>query len=323
MKIAITWDYELFFGSRSGTVDKCMLEPTKRILEVAEKHEVPFTFFPDVGSLLRFQDLPEFSADLHAVISQVQQWDSLGHETGLHIHPHWEKSVWENEAWRHPMECYKLSDFTDEEAKAIVLKYHAFIQSKVTTPILSYRAGGWCVQPFSRLASGFDECGIRYDSSVFKQGKNTQAPYQYDFTKAPNLPFWHFESDELLPVVNAKFTEFPIASRMYSPLFFWKLFVLGRLNPRDHKGIGNGVPAAGGGSKFDLLTRAHRLCVSVDGYYASKLQQTLHRFEKKQEPILVVIGHPKALTHFGLSRLDAFIQKNKEKHEFVKLQDLT
>ena len=73
MKIAITWDYELFFGSRSGTVDKCMLEPTKRILEVAEKHEVPFTFFPDVGSLLRFQDLPEFSADLHAVISQVQQ----------------------------------------------------------------------------------------------------------------------------------------------------------------------------------------------------------------------------------------------------------
>ena len=37
MKIAITWDYELFFGERSGSVAQCMLEPTNRLLSLAAK----------------------------------------------------------------------------------------------------------------------------------------------------------------------------------------------------------------------------------------------------------------------------------------------
>ena len=49
MKIAITWDYELFFGEQSGSAQKCMLEPGNRLLEIAQKNGAKFTFFVDDG----------------------------------------------------------------------------------------------------------------------------------------------------------------------------------------------------------------------------------------------------------------------------------
>jgi hypothetical protein len=108
----------------------------------------------------------------------------------------------------------------------------------------------------------------------------------------------------------------------YSPLFFWKLFVLGRLFPSQHKPIGNGLPAKGGGSKKDLLTRSHRLCVSADGYFSTQLNRALKQAQQGNEPFLVIIGHPKALTPFGLKTLEAFIAQHHKHHEFVTLSSV-
>jgi peptidoglycan/xylan/chitin deacetylase (PgdA/CDA1 family) len=322
MKIAITWDYELFFGERSGSVAQCMLEPTDRLLKLASKYNIPFTFFPDAGCLIRFEEQADCHQELQRVKTQIQSWDSLGHETGLHIHPHWEKSSWMDGRWQHDLSHYKLSDFSAEEASHIVERYASYMNSILAHPLQSYRAGGWCAQPFTPVAEAMKKVGIRYDSSVFKGGKNTSSPYQYDFTVTPSATHWKFTEDPAVLDSEGAFTEIPIASMNYSPLFFWKLFVLGRLNPGQHKPIGNGLPAKGGGSKKDLLTRSHHLCVSADGYFSTQLNRALRKAQRANEPFLVVIGHPKALTPFGLHTLEAFIAQHYRNHEFVTLSSI-
>ncbi len=322
MKIAITWDYELFFGERSGSVEQCMLEPTDRLLTLAGKYKIPFTFFPDAGCLIKFEEQAECHQALEHIKHQIRSWDAKGHETGLHIHPHWEKSIWKEHKWIHDLSVYKLSDFSAEEASRIVERYASYMNSLTSQPIQSYRAGGWCVQPFAPLAEAMKKAGIRLDSSVFKGGKNTTNPYQYDFTATPSASHWKFTEDPAVLDSEGDFTEIPIASMNYSPLFFWKLFVLGRLNPGQHKPIGNGLPAKGGGSKKELLTRSHRLCVSADGYFSTQLNRALRKAQQANDPFLVVIGHPKALTQFGFKTLESFIAQHHRNHEFVTLSSV-
>lgn len=322
MKIAITLDYELFFGERSGSVKECMVEPTHSLLNLAKHYQVPFTFFPDAGCLIKFEEHPACHPELKHIKEQIQHWDAEGHETGLHIHPHWEKSVWKDGHWQHELSHYKLADFSAEEASGIVERYASYMNALLAKPMQSYRAGGWCAQPFAPMAEAMEKAGIRFDSSVFKGGKNTTEPYQYDFTTTPDATHWKFSDDPAVLHPEGKFTELPIASMRYSPLFFWKLFVLGRLFPSLHKPIGNGLPAKGGGSKKDLLTRSHCLCVSADGYFSTQLNRALKQAQQAKEPFLVIIGHPKALTPFGLKTLEAFIAQHHKQHEFVTLSSV-
>ena len=81
---------------------------------------------------------------------------------------------------------YKLADFSSTEAQAIVIKYHAALQTCITTPITAFRAGGWCAQPFAHFSTALQQLNITTDSSVFVGGKNTVSPYQYDYTLAPS-----------------------------------------------------------------------------------------------------------------------------------------
>jgi len=322
LKIAFTWDYELFFGDKSGSVDKCMLSPTEKLLEIADKHQAKFTFFTDIGFLSKAKELNVCGKETKLVESQILKWDQLGHETGLHIHPHWEDAVYKNNHWHFDLKRYKLADFSDTEAADVVRKYGAILQSKVQQVITSYRAGGWCIQPFQPIAKPLSELGIRLDSSVFSGGRNDNGPYGYNFTKAPRKEKWNFETEECVEVESGSFVELPIAARSYSPLFFWKLFVLGRLFPSQHKPIGDGKPAAGGGSKKDLLTKSSFLCVSADGYFITQVEKAIKEAERNGQKSIVIIGHPKACTPFSLRQLDALVHKLKHQHQFVCLRDL-
>ena len=151
MKIAFTWDYELFFGEKSGTVQQCMIQPTKDLLDIAERHQAKFTFFPDAGYLLHAKKQEGALPDLKMVVEQIKAWDLLGHETGLHIHPHWEDVVYENKEWKHNTSRYKLSDFNEADVDSIIHRYFKEVQQLISSPINSFRAGGWCVQPFRIL----------------------------------------------------------------------------------------------------------------------------------------------------------------------------
>jgi len=298
-----------------------MLEPVDRLLEIAQKNGAKFTFFVDAGMLVLGEKEPTFKQELSEIQNQISKWDQQGHETGLHIHPHWEDAIWENE-WKFDLKRYKLADFDDSEVEQIFDNYLSSLQNWSKEKIVSYRAGGWCIQPFGKLKPSFFKHQFKIESSIFHGGKNTTSPYNYDFTNAPQKEKWLFENHECEEDENGAFLEIPIASKTYSPIFFWKLFVLGRLFPKRHKSIGNGNPAKGGGSKKDFLTKFNQLCVSADGYFVTEIERAIQEAEKKGWNSIVIIGHPKACTLFSLNYLDKLIAKLSKKHQFVCLKDL-
>jgi hypothetical protein len=182
--------------------------------------------------------------------------------------------------------------------------------------INAFRAGGWCLQPFSKIKNALRDAGIETDSSVFPGGYYESDHYYYDFRKCPNGSSWRFDEDPLIPAARGQFREIPITSIKNSPLFYWKLFLLGRLFPRYHKPIGDGRAIAAPGQRRTLLTQQTLQTVSLDGYNAALLEKALNNQLKKGAEHMVIIGHPKALTRFGADALKKFVQRHYRNHTF-------
>ncbi len=75
------------------------------------------------------------------------------------------------------------------------------------------------------------------------------------------------------------------------------------------------------GQRLKILSRWTYNTVSVDGYNASLLWRAFrqHRRAKKEE--MVVIGHPKALSRYGLQALEQFILDKKSENQFTTFRD--
>lgn len=315
MNVYITFDYEIYFGNKPGDYDKTLLNPTESILSIARKENAKFTFFIDCGYLLTLkkygEKYPNLIQEYKLISEQIKKINSEGHDCQLHIHPHWEKTTYNGKDWKFDYNYYKLSDFPENEIQKIFKKYSTELESLTGKKVVSYRAGGWCIQPFSKIKPGFENQGIKIDSSVFSGGKDIEAPYFYDYTEAPNKDMWHFENDICKAEDNGRFIELPISSYRYSPLFFWRLFILGNLFPKLHKPIGNGKPMASRLTRKKMLTQKHFLSANVDGYFISKVQKIIKRNQSKNFKHTVIIGHPKAATHYSIHQMARLIQKNK------------
>ncbi len=321
MNIYITLDYEIYFGENHGSVEKCILYPTSELIRISEKHNVKFVFFVDCGFLLKLEQykdqFPELNRDHQLITEQIKYLSNTGHDIQLHIHPHWEDSYYDGKKWIIDVKRYKLNDFGDVEIEDIVSRYQKVLQEITGKPIFAYRAGGWCIQPFSRIKKAFKTNGIHLDSSVFRNGKFSSDTYAYDFTNAPDKDIYSFEEDVVAEQKDGYFTELPISPIRNSPIFFWKLFLLGRKDPYMHKPLGDGKAMPAPGYRKKLLTRFTNNPVSVDGYNSHLLQKALKMLLKKQCKHMVIIGHPKALSRYSIKKIEEFVIKNKEQHRFT------
>lgn len=322
MDIYITLDYEIYFGANHGTVEKCIINPTDELTRVADKHRIKLVQFVDIGFILKLDEyrkkFPVLEKDYKAIIEQLQRLNSTGHDIQLHIHPHWEDSFYDGNKWVINVTRYKLSDFAEHEINEIVGRYKNALQVITSKDIFAFRAGGWCLQPFDKLKNPLFQNGIRVDSSVFANGCYASAQYHYDFKNAPLKSSWKFTDDPVKEAADGMFTEVAISSIYNSPLFYWRLFLLGRLNPHFHKPLGDGAPIPAPGQRFKLLTHHTHNTVSIDGYNASLLSRALRqRLRMKNGNEMVIIGHPKSLTRYGLKALDQFIARHKQNHNFT------
>lgn len=320
MKIYLTFDYELYFGHPAGSADKCLIEPTDLIRSATEPFSVFTTQFVDTGYLKKLKaesvNHPELNKDYNNVITQLKSMSEAGHELQLHIHPHWEDSNFVNGEWQMNTKRYRLHHFSREEVQRIVIEYLGVLKEIASNRITTFRAGGWCLQPFNHIYEALKSAGIKIDSSVFPGGHYESGHYFYDFRKSPQKSIWKFEEDPLRPEVNGYFTEVPITSIQNSPLFYWKLFLLGRLFPGYHKPIGDGRPIPAPGQRKKLLSQYTLQTVSLDGYNAALLEKALRQQEKLKAEHMVVIGHPKALTRYGADALERFVKNNYRRHQF-------
>ena len=329
MNILLTFDYELFFGPISGTPENCIITPTERLIEIAEKHNVPMCFFVDAGYLVQMAQeasnhmrIREQKQLLHNQLKKITQ---SGHEVQLHIHPHWEDSHFDGSQWRMKLDRYKLADFSKEGIDDIVTRYKNELEKITKKKIFVYRAGGWSIQPFSKIKNSLIKNGITIDSTIFPGGFYFSHHQSFDFRAAPNLPEWPFEDDPCAKVPNGSFREIPISSMQVSPLFYWRLALSKISNKLNHSPYGDGNAASA--SKKELLrmlTQGSFSTVSTDGYKAVLLSEALNQYEKVQghKGNFVTIGHPKAATPFSLSKLESFIKHNKSRHNFLHYSDL-
>lgn len=90
-KVIFSYDYELFFGIMSGTVQKTLIEPTNLLLDCMESVSARGNFFIDY---LMFECLEKLSderakSDLKLMKEQVKDMVRRGHRIELHLHPHW------------------------------------------------------------------------------------------------------------------------------------------------------------------------------------------------------------------------------------------
>ncbi len=321
MNIYITLDYEIYFGENHGTVEKCIIYPTSELIRIAEKHKVRFSFFVDCGFILKLDEYrkkyPQLEKDYIAITKQLKYLANTGHDIQLHIHPHWEDSYFNGERWIIDVKRYKLADFNENEITDIVYRYKQVLTVLTNKTVFAFRAGGWCLQPFDKLKKVFQQNNITLDSSVFRNGFYVSENYEYDFRTAPDKTIYKFESDPAKENKNGYFTELPISSIENSPLFFWKLFLLGRKNPYLHKPLGDGKAMPAPGYRKKLLTRFTNNPVSIDGYNAQLLQKVLRDLQKKNAENMVVIGHPKALSRYSIQKLEEFVEQNKENNNFT------
>lgn len=326
MNLLLTFDYELFFGESTGTLERCVLDPTEKLISIAKKHKVQFTFFIDIGYIIQLEKGAKkhksLSKDYEEILSQIKKLQEQGHDLQLHIHPHWDYARYDGEKWIIDIDGhYKLADFDEETATEIIVRYKKALEDLLGEKVEGYRAGGWCLQPFSKFKKAFKENGIKKDSTVFYGAAMKSKHYYFDFKDAPNKGRYRFEDNICKEEENGSFLELPIGGYQYHPIFFWKLYILGRLLPSRHKMIGDGKFISQPGKKYTSLKKKTWDHVSCEGYYAQKLNEITKKFSAEGRTDLVIIGHPKSMTHYSLEKLDTFIAKNKKKHTFLTLKE--
>ena len=296
MKIYITLDYELFFGSQSGGIDDCIINPTNELLKIVDPYNVKIVFFVDVGYIDKLNEFkqhhPELQEDYKKITSQIKLLSKNGHGIELHIHPHWENTVYDGEKWVFDTSQYKLQDFSKEEAYAIVIKYTTLLNSISGKKAIAYRAGGWSAQPFSHISKALKDAGILFDSTTYPKGYHQSKHQAYDFRNVAQYKTeYRFENDLTVEDPNGHFTEYPISSYRLSPVFFWRFALEKIKKDKKHVSFGNG--SAISKPKIEVIKLMTRFSNSV-----------------------VLIGHPKAFTPYSLQETKKFIENTYKDHTF-------
>ena len=223
--IILSYDYELFFGDRSGTVLKSIVEPTNKLMDVMEQNGFRGNFFVDY---LMFRELEKFTderavSDLKLLKDQIRDMVRRGHRVELHLHPHWMDAKYNGDG------TWNFADFThyslsslDEDTIVEMFKEGTDYLNKLAGEaepgykIVAFRAGGWAVQPFDKLKKGFIETGISIDSSSAYGVHSGIKNQTFDFRNMPHKEVYRFENDVCKEDKNGAFLEVPITTMPFS-----------------------------------------------------------------------------------------------------------
>ncbi len=227
-KVILSYDYELFFGERSGTVKNSLVSPTDKILDAMETVGLHGNFFIDVlmiKSLQRNTD-QRSREDLELIENQLRDIVRRGHRIELHLHPHWIDAkyngdgTWDFSNFKH----YMLSTFSKDEITQMFIEGVGYLNTigsevKPGYRVCAFRAGGWAIQPFEILKEAFKTSGVLIDSStaygLFEKNRYSW----FDFRNMPNKWLYHFEDDVCIEDRDGRFIEIKISSRRISLLF--------------------------------------------------------------------------------------------------------
>lgn len=312
--LLLTFDYELFLG-RSGHVRQCLIEPTSRILKILSKYNATATFFVDALYLLRLKDVNK--ADYDVVEKQLKMIVAQGSRIELHIHPHWYDAVYDgvtNEFVLSNVSRYKHSS-CQKMVLATMFRDSVFLLNSIARSVdasysvQAFRAGGWCLDPFTDIKSYMVEYGINIDSSVLP-GMSCEISHQsYDYTDISQDVPYRFEDDEHISKEKGAFLEVPVSMYKYRPYQKVMHFIKGKILKKTYTYQGDGKMSYNMKRKslkegIDYLLKTTIVPFSIDGFC-----HIPSRSELRKKSIWTLVGHPKTLTEYSFYALE-YLCKN-------------
>lgn len=320
--ILFTFDYELFLGRKSGSVQKCLIEPTKRLLSIFDHYKIyNALFFIDTAYLMRLEQIAEQNInarkDLFDITNQLKKILEKGHYIYPHLHPHWLDADYDentNEWSLNNLSKYRFGNLTSEQQNEI-FSNSMRILSAITTeikpeyPINAYRAGGWSIQPFSVFEPYFDKFNIKYDFSVMPgKFQFTNAQY-YDFRKISAGNAYRFSNSIENYDPDGRFTELPITTmtlpghaRLLDRVWLKILWKLNIRSGGDGKGV---VPQSinGGTNPSGYPDKSERTSIELlDRITIFYYKKYLDRYSYIQ-----FISHPKMLSSHNIKTFRIFL----------------
>jgi len=318
--ILFTFDYELFLGKQSGSVNRCVLEPTQKLLSIFSEYKISTAiFFVDTTWLIRLKEVAFTNSaakkDYEKVTEQLREIVSKGHYVFPHLHPHWINASYLTEInqWQlinysryrfHSLDKVEREELFD---KSIAILKEILGYSYVP---LAYRAGGWSIQPFEDFEPFFQRYGIKYDFSVLPGSKWISSGQHYDFSDIETTTPYSFSTDVTVQG-KGSFMEFPISTITFSATRLLLNRVLLKylsLTGTNSYGDGNGIMA-------ETVEHADIMgeMVSIELMSLIKLKGYLNFLRKNN--YMQFIAHPKMISNHNLRTFSRFLEKGLKKYK--------
>jgi hypothetical protein len=329
-KILFTFDYELFLGSKSGSVKNCLIEPTNELIKIFDRHKIRNAiFFVDTSYLMKLKNEKDKNClkDFNSISNQLITLIDKGHYVFPHIHPHWLDAIYLPE-----INQWSLSNFSkyrfhsaslNEKEKLFSESFQILndILSKGNKPFIinGYRAGGWSIQPFSDFEPFFDQHRIKNEFSVVPGFKNLSEAQYFDFTNSSIKQFYKFDNDPCVESKTGKYTEFTISSLFISTRMYWlgKLFGKYLWKTGQHSmGDGLGLVIKDPTTKKykkEFLGSKNREMISIE--LLTKVKIPLYKKFLKTNDYMHFISHPKMLSMHNIKSFDSFLNFSTSKFD--------
>ena len=336
-QLLVTFDYELFLGNRSGSVDECMIAPTNKLIVLLEKYNVSAIFFVDTTYLLRLrkqaESTPACADDYKRISDQLCLLVRKGHFVYPHLHPHWLDAEYlpESNQWRLNNTQKYLFKNISEKDRLLVFDGSVSLLKDVLHPefpdykINAFRAGGWSIQPFTDFKQYFEKHMFIYEFSVLRGFYQFTDAQFFDFSSAPSKSIYRFSDDVCVEDKKGPYLQFNISSIYIPPATGWlnkiwmKLYMKITNDHTFNKGEGQPSrivshinPSSPEGKD---LASSHWERVAVELLTQVKLRKYLHFI--KLNDYMHFISHPKMITDHNLAVLDKFLKKAFNKYQIV------
>ncbi len=321
--IIFTFDYELFLGYSSGSVEECLIYPTKELINIFKKRNVRAIFFVDTLFLIRLKEQSFISnkakIDFQLILDQLNDI-AKQHDIYLHLHPHWLDAVYheENGIWDLSNHCrYTFEEFTSSEVYEMFSQSLEILREVLSNPnyvSLGYRAGGWSIQPFSKFKEAFIAFGVKVDYSVIPGKMFHSTAQKFDFLTAPtNKRIYNFSECPSIEDNEGKFKEIPISVYSISPLLYFLrknyLHIQYMLLKYFKKPKGSTVKAKilnekSTYSKYTFIAQIENLDIfQLFGLY----------YKFKKDKYIHFVSHPKLMTGFDFFSLKFILRHAKKR----------
>lgn len=318
--IYFTFDYELYMGNKTGSVEKCLIIPTQQLICVFEKYGVEGTFFIDCAYLYqlnKFKDLyPQLQKDFIAVSNNLRWLVSKNQEIQMHFHPQWLYSDYDGTEWKLDFEHYKLSDVEPTLLQVSFCEGRKLLEEIIGKDISAYRAGGYCLSDYASFPELFRDNHIVIDSSVVPGMSVSDGSVFYDYSNVPHKKMWKVSNDIATEDKDGAFLEIPVTMHTNGKCVYFRHLIREKLNKSNNTIVwGDGQNIFMRNNKKGVLesiisrlrwvfTPSMGIC-SIDGYTSAYLPSLL----KIKSDIVVLVSHPKCLSSESIFYLDRFLEK--------------